>query len=82
MMATQNLTEAEIFQRFIAQQIATSGRSKSPEELLRLFRERQQEQDDSVAAIEQGIADLEAGRVFTAADVHDEIRRKHGLVRR
>jgi predicted transcriptional regulator len=77
-MATQNLTDAEIFQQFLAQQVATTGRSKSPEELLQLYRERQQEQDDSLAAIEEGIADLEAGRVYSSADVHEEIRRKHG----
>jgi predicted transcriptional regulator len=77
-MATQNLTDAEVFQQFLAQQVATTGRTKSPEELLRLYRQRQQEQDDSLAAIEEGIADLEAGRVYPSVDVHEEIRRKHG----
>jgi hypothetical protein len=77
-MATQNPTDAEVFQLFLAEQVATTGRSKSPEELLRLYRERQQEQADSFQAIEEGISDLEAGRVYPFDQVNDEIRRKHG----
>jgi predicted transcriptional regulator len=77
-MATQDSTDAEIFQRFITLQVASGGRTKSPEELLRLYRERQKEQSDALEAIEEGIADLEAGRVHPFTEVHDEIRRKHG----
>jgi hypothetical protein len=77
-MATQNPTDAEVFQRFIAEQVATTGRSKSPEELLRLYRQRQQELADSLEALQEGIADMEAGRVHPFDEVHDEIRREHG----
>lgn len=77
-MATQNPTDAEIFQVFLAEQVASSGRSKSPEELLRLFRERQKERSDSLNAIEEGIADMKAGRIYPFSEVNDEIRRKHG----
>lgn len=77
-MATQYPTDAEIFQRFLAEQVATTGRSKSPEELVRLWRERQKEQDDTLKALDEGIADMEAGRVHPFAEVNDEIRRKHG----
>ncbi len=77
-MSTQSHTDAEVFQLFLAQQVATTGRSKSPEELVRLWRERQREQDDSFQAIEEGISDMEAGRIHSFADVKDEIRRKHG----
>jgi predicted transcriptional regulator len=77
-MATQNFTYAEVFQRFLAQQVATTARSKSPEELLRLWRERQREQAETLVAIEEGLADLEAGRVHAFDDVNEEIRRKHG----
>jgi hypothetical protein len=77
-MATQQPTDAEVFQLFLAEQVASTGRTKSPEELLRLWRQRQQEQDDTLDALHQGIADMEAGRVQRFADVNDEIRRKHG----
>jgi predicted transcriptional regulator len=77
-MTTQFPTDAEVFQQFLAEQVATTGRSKSPEELVRLWRERQREQADSLKALEEGIADMEAGRVRPFHEVNDEIRRKHG----
>ena len=77
-MATQQPTDAEVFQLFLAEQVASTGRTKSPEELLRLWRQRQQEQDDTLDALHDGIADMEAGRVQPFAEVNDEIRRKHG----
>jgi predicted transcriptional regulator len=77
-MATQQPTDAEVFQLFLAEQVASTGRTKSPEELLRLWRQRQQLQDDTLAALHEGIADMEAGRVHPFAEVNDEIRRKYG----
>jgi hypothetical protein len=77
-MATQNPTDAEIFQQFLAVQVATTGRTMSPEQLVRLWRERQQEQTETLVSLEQGIADVEAGRVQPFDQVNDEIRRKHG----
>jgi predicted transcriptional regulator len=77
-MATQNPTEAEVFQLFLAEQVATSGHSKSPEELVRLWRERQKECDETMEALAKGIADMEAGRVFPFDEVNNDIRQKHG----
>ena len=77
-MATQPLTDAEVFQLFLAEQVATGGRGKSPEELVRLWRERQKEISESLDAVREGIADMEAGRVHSFAEVNDEIRRTHG----
>jgi predicted transcriptional regulator len=77
-MATQDQTEAEVFQSFLAQQVASTGRSKTPEELVRLWRDRQKEQADTLEAIAEGIADIEAGRIYPFEEVNDEIRRKHG----
>jgi hypothetical protein len=77
-MATQQPTDAEVFQLFLAEQVASTGRTKSPEELLRLWRQRQQEQDDTLDALHEGITDMEAGRVQRFADVNDEIRWKQG----
>jgi hypothetical protein len=77
-MATQNPTEAEVFQRFLAEQVAATGRTRSPEELVRLWRERQREQTETIEALDESIADMEAGRVHPFDDVNNEIRRKHG----
>jgi hypothetical protein len=77
-MDTHVPTEAEVFQQFLAVQVTSTGRMKSPEELVRLWRERQQEQDETVTAIQEGIADLEARRVHPFGEVNEEIRRKHG----
>jgi hypothetical protein len=77
-MATQDPSEAEVFQQFLALQVASTGRTKSPEELLRLWRERQQEKNDTLDALHESIADMEAGGVHPFAQVNDEIRQKHG----
>jgi predicted transcriptional regulator len=77
-MATQNPTEAEVFQLFLAEQVAMGGRSKTPEELVQLWRALQKEQADTLDAIEEGIADMESGRVYPFNEVNDEIRRKYG----
>lgn len=77
-MATQQPSDAEVFQLFLAEQVATGGRAKSPEELVRLWRERAAEKDQALEALREGIADMEAGRVHPFAAVNEEIRRKHG----
>ena len=77
-MATQHPTDAEVFQRFLAQQVASDGRNKTPEELVRIWRERQREYAESLKALDEGISDMEAGRVYPFAEVNDEIRRQHG----
>jgi len=77
-MATEYLTDAENFQQFLTLQVATTGRNKSPEELLDLWRRRQREQEETLKSIREGIADIEAGRVYPIAEVADEIRKKHG----
>jgi predicted transcriptional regulator len=77
-MSTQSPTDAEVFQRFLAEQVATAGRSKSPEELLRIWRERQREQVESLEALREGLADMEAGRVYPFDAVNNEIRHQYG----
>jgi len=77
-MATQHPTDAEVFQRFLAQQVASDGKNKSPEELLRIWRERQREYEGTLKALDESISDMEAGRVYPFSEVNDEIRRQHG----
>lgn len=77
-MATQHRTDAEVFQLFLAEQVSTGANDRSPEELVRMWRELERESADTIRAIQEGIADMEAGRVFPFAEVNDEIRRQHG----
>ena len=77
-MATQNPTDAEVFQLFLAEQVATTGREKSPEELVRLWRERRREEAASLNVIAEGLADVDADQVHSFSEVNDEIRKKHG----
>jgi len=59
------------FHEFIGQQLASgSAAQMSPELALALWRERQ----DSVVAIREGLADVEAGRTYPAEDVIRELR--------
>ena len=59
------------FHQFIGQQLASeSAAQMSPELALAMWRERQ----DAVAAIREGLADVDAGRTYPADDVIRELR--------
>ena len=59
------------FHQFIGQQLASeSAAQMSPELALAMWRERQ----DALAAIREGLADVDAGRTFPAEDVIREMR--------
>lgn len=59
------------FHQFIGQQLASeSAAQMSPELALAMWRERQ----DAVAAIREGLADVDAGRTYPAEDVIREMR--------
>jgi predicted transcriptional regulator len=77
-MSTQHRTDAEAFQLFLAEQVAGGAKDRSPEDLVRHWRERERESVDAIRAVREGLADVEAGRVFPFAEVNDEIRRQHG----
>ena len=77
-MSTQHRTDAEAFQLFLAEQVAGGAKDRSPEDLVRLWRERERESVDAIRAVREGLADVEAGCVYPFAEVNDEIRRQHG----
>ena len=70
-------TELETFHQFLSEQLASGNKDLSPEEFLRLWRTRQREHDETIEAVKEGVADMEAGRTRPLADVAEEIRRKH-----
>lgn len=70
-MGTRPISLLESFHRFVGQLLAADTEAQmSPEQALAMWRERQ----DSLAAIREGLADIEAGRVRPAEDVLRELR--------
>ncbi len=78
-MSTQLPSDAQAFACFLNEQIENGGADKSPEELLRLWRE------DHAAAIEDirsGIKNMEAGRGVPFEEVDPAIRAEFGFSKR
>lgn len=70
-MPSMHPTTLENFHQFLGQQLASEAAAQmSPEQALALWRER----EESVAAIREGLADVEAGRTRPAEDVLRELR--------
>jgi hypothetical protein len=62
-MSTQSLSDVESFYRFLGDQLTVGGGDKnSPEELMQTWRQRR-EYEETVAAVEEGVRDAEAGRM-------------------
>lgn len=59
------------FHKFVGQQLQSdAAETMSPEEALALWRDR----EESLEAIREGLADIEAGRTYPAEDVIRELR--------
>ena len=73
-------TLGKYFEAFVQSQLA-SGRSNNASEVLRdalrLMEERERRLKTLDAAIEQGIADVEAGRVHDAEDVFAGLKKRY-----
>jgi len=61
-MSAQSVSDAEAFYRFLGDQIRVNAPTKTPEELLDAWR-RQSEYDETIAAVEEGARDAEAGKM-------------------
>jgi len=74
------LDELAEFQQFAAEQLRNGGAALSLEELLERWRGQRPTDDElaeSLASLQRGLADIEAGRVFPARTVIQELG--HGL---
>lgn len=70
-MSTSTSTLLESFHKFVGRQLASPmAKHMSPEEALALWRE----QEATIAAIQEGLADVKAGRVRPLEDVLRELR--------
>lgn len=72
------LEQLDEFHRFARERLSQGEPELSIEDCLRLWRARV-EYEETVAAVRQGVADIEAGRGRPFAEVDAEIRRDLGL---
>ncbi len=75
MSVTQTRT-LESFHRFIGEQLQSDAATQmTPEQALALWRERQ----ECVEAIQEGLADIEAGRTKPVDEFMADFRARHGI---
>jgi predicted transcriptional regulator len=75
-MSTSASTSLERFHEFVGRQLRTPSTARmSPDEVFARWRE----QEETIAAIQEGLADVEAGRVFPVEDVLRELRSEFRL---
>ena len=81
-MAIERSNDLRAFRGFIDEQLASDGSELALDETLARWEYQNQneaERADTLRAIRQGLADIEAGRVQPLEDFDLEFRRKHGL---
>ena len=75
-MNTSQIAGLESFHRFVEKRLASERTSlMSPEEALALWREEQ----ESLAAIREGLADVVAGRTKSIEEFDRDFRKRHGI---
>jgi len=77
-MATDARADLQDFQAFLALQLAKDGAPPSPEECVGLWRER----SEVLAAVREGLAEVEAGLGRPYEEVLDELMSRHAAARR
>jgi hypothetical protein len=70
-MSFHSLSEVEAFYNFLGGQIAVGASSQSPEDLLKSWRS-QREREETMAAINEGVRDMNAGRMHKVRELLDE----------
>jgi hypothetical protein len=81
-MATDRINDIQAFQSFLDEKLSNGGASLTLDEALGLWEYENASDDqreETVEAIQQGLADVEAGRVRPFEDFDHEFRQKHGL---
>ena len=80
-MATERANDLHAFRSFIDQQLAAENIPSVDEVVARWEYENEtdEERQETLAAIAQGLADVEAGRVVPARQAVAELRRKRNL---
>lgn len=68
-MVTDSFTEAQMFYEFLTERLAQGTNNRTPEDLVKDWRENQREYDETVAAVKEGVEDMEAGRMRPLRDL-------------
>ncbi|MFQ5730881.1 MAG: hypothetical protein ACE5KM_02885 [Planctomycetaceae bacterium] len=68
-MPTETQTELQSFHSFVAEKLQNGGLELSPERALALWRERR----ETIASVERGLEDVDAGRVKPAREVLERL---------
>jgi hypothetical protein len=77
-MSMQSPTDAEAFYQFLGQTLSHGDRETPPESLLRKWR-AQREYDETVEAIREGFAQMEAGLGKPLDEFDRDFRQRNGL---
>jgi hypothetical protein len=81
-MPTGRTNDAKAFHDFLGARLANGGASLTLEECLDLWEidnQTDEEREETLRAIRQGLADVEAGRTRPAEDVIRDLCRKYNL---
>jgi predicted transcriptional regulator len=81
-MATDRRNDIHAFRAFIDERLGNGLATLTPAEALDLWEIQnpsESEEQETVEAIQRGLADVEAGRVRPAREALAELRRKHNL---
>lgn len=81
-MAIERSNDLRAFKNFIDEQLANGGADLALDEALARWEyenSSMEEREETIRAIQSGLADIEAGRVRPIEDFDREFRLKHGL---
>ncbi len=81
-MSTDRREDLKAFQAFVNAQLANGGAMLTPAEVLELWEVQDHtddEREETLAAIREGLRDADEGRVRPFEEFDREFRRKHGL---
>jgi hypothetical protein len=81
-MSTDRREDLNAFRAFIDEQLANGGATLTPFEALDLWEIQNptdEEREDTLAAIREGLKDADEGRVIPFEEFDREFRQKHGL---
>jgi hypothetical protein len=84
-MATDRINDVQAFRSFLDEKLSNGGASLTLDEALGLWEYENasdEQREETLEAIQQGFADVEAGRVRPFEDFDREFRQKHGLLPR
>jgi hypothetical protein len=81
-MAIERIDDVKAFRSFLDEKLSNGGVGLTLDEALGLWEYEnatEEQREETLKAIRQGLADVEAGRIKPFEDFDREFRQKHGL---